>query len=101
MRVVNQAVEDGICESRITDDLVPVFYGKLTGNDGGSVSMPFFDAEKFKAATREQWDRHAQGWNAESEKIRQWLRPSTDAMIEMANVRIGSRVLDVAALAVP
>ncbi len=56
-----------------------------------------FDAEKFKAATREQWDHSAQGWNAASEKIRQWLRPATDAMIAMANVREGARVLDVAA----
>ena len=55
------------------------------------------DAESFKAATREQWDHCAQGWNAESEKIRQWLRPSTDAMIAMANIRDGARVLDVAA----
>jgi SAM-dependent methyltransferase len=56
-----------------------------------------FDAEIFKAATREQWDRHAQGWNDASGKIRQWLRQSTDAMIEMANIRPGARVLDVAA----
>jgi SAM-dependent methyltransferase len=56
-----------------------------------------FDAEIFKAATREQWDRHAQGWNDASGNIRQWLRQSTDAMIEMANIRAGARVLDVAA----
>lgn len=56
-----------------------------------------FDAETFKAATREQWDRHAQGWNDASGKIRQWLRQSTDAMIEMANIRAGAHVLDVAA----
>lgn len=56
-----------------------------------------FDAERFKAATREQWDRSAPGWNAESEKIRQWLRPATDAMIAMAGIREGARVLDVAA----
>jgi len=56
-----------------------------------------FDAEIFKAATREQWDRHAQGWNDASGNIRQWLRQSTDAMIEMVNIRAGARVLDVAA----
>lgn len=59
--------------------------------------LAFDEAEKFKAATREQWDRHAQGWNDESGKIRQWLREATDAMIEMANIRVGARVLDVAA----
>ena len=61
------------------------------------MTMLTFDAETFKATTREQWDRHAQGWNDASEKIRHWLRQSTDAMIEMANVRTGARVLDVAA----
>jgi len=61
------------------------------------MTTPAFNAEKFKAATREQWDRHAKGWNDKSESIRQWLRESTDAMIEMAGVRAGARVLDVAA----
>lgn len=61
-----------------------------------NASAPF-DAEKFKAATREQWDKHAKGWNDNSGNIRQWLRESTDAMLEMAGVRPGARVLDVAA----
>lgn len=29
-----------------------------------------FDAEKFKAATREQWDKYAEGWNDKSAQIR-------------------------------
>lgn len=61
-----------------------------------SASAPF-DAEKFKAATREQWDKSAKGWNDKSAQIRDWLRESTDAMLEMADVRPGARVLDVAA----
>jgi SAM-dependent methyltransferase len=56
-----------------------------------------FDPQKFKAASRDQWDKHAQGWNDKSAQIRDWLRESTDAMLEMAEVRHGSRVLDVAA----
>jgi len=56
-----------------------------------------FDAEKFKAATREQWDKHAKGWNDHSVQIGDWLRASTDAMLAMADVRPGMRVLDVAA----
>src|SRR5690242_5544882 len=56
-----------------------------------------FDAEKFKAATREQWDRHAKGWNDHSAQIGDWLRESTDAMLAMAGVGPGARVLDVAA----
>ena len=56
-----------------------------------------FDAEKFKATTREQWDRHAKGWNDHSAQIADWLRVSTDAMLTMADVEPGARVLDVAA----
>jgi ubiquinone/menaquinone biosynthesis C-methylase UbiE len=56
-----------------------------------------FDAEKSKAATREQWDKHAKGWNDHSVQIGDWLRESTDAMLAMAEVGPGARVLDVAA----
>jgi len=54
-------------------------------------------SEGFKAAVREQWDRSAQGWNDESPKIRSWLTEATNAMIEMAGIQAGMRVLDVAA----
>src|SRR5258708_24059792 len=56
-----------------------------------------FDAEKFKAATREQWEKHAKGWNDHGAQIRDWLRPSTEAMLTMAEVGAGAHVLDVAA----
>ena len=56
-----------------------------------------FDAEIFKAATREQWDKHAQGWNDHGAQIGNWLRASTDTMLAMAEVGPGARVLDVAA----
>jgi len=55
------------------------------------------NAEQFKAGTREQWDRHAKGWNESSAQIRDWLRASTAAMLEMAEIGPGARVLDVAA----
>jgi SAM-dependent methyltransferase len=55
------------------------------------------DNDAFKFAMREQWDRSAHGWNSESAKIRGWLAEATSAMIEMANIRPGMRVLDVAA----
>lgn len=55
------------------------------------------EADPFKRAMREQWDSSAQGWNNESAKIRGWLAEATSAMLEMANVRAGMRVLDVAA----
>lgn len=56
-----------------------------------------FDAENFKAATREQWDKHSKGWNDHSAQIGQWLRESTDAMLAMAEIAPGAHVLDVAA----
>jgi len=58
---------------------------------------PPFDAEKFKAATRDQWNKSAKGWNDRSEQIRVWLRASTDSMFDMLNLKLGFHVLDVAA----
>ena len=55
------------------------------------------DGPAFKAAAREQWDRSAPGWNAYTAEIRAWLRPATDAMIDMAGIGSGDAVLDVAA----
>ena len=55
------------------------------------------DSQAFKAAVRSHWNAAARGWDAHSPAIRAWLRPSTDAMIAMAGVVQGSRVLDVAA----
>ena len=55
------------------------------------------DAEAFKFATRRQWDQAASGWNAHTAQIREWLQPATEAMLEMAGVRRGARVLDIAA----
>jgi SAM-dependent methyltransferase len=55
------------------------------------------DTEAFKAATRKQWDEAAQSWNDHTPRIRAWLRGATDAMLDMALVRPGARVLDVAA----
>src|SRR5258708_38825935 len=56
-----------------------------------------FDAEKFKAAMREQWEKHAKDRNDHSAQIGDWLRESTDAMLAMAEVGPGAHVLDVAA----
>lgn len=55
------------------------------------------DTEAFKAATRIQWDKAARSWNDHTPRIRAWLRGSTDAMLDMAGIRRGARVLDVAA----
>lgn len=56
-----------------------------------------FDSQGFKRATLQQWQTAAQGWNEHTPGIRQWLRAATDAMLGMAGVARGARVLDVAA----
>ena len=55
------------------------------------------DVETFKRAAFAQWEQAAPGWNDHTAQIRDWLRPATDAMLSMAGVRAGMRVLDVAA----
>jgi SAM-dependent methyltransferase len=65
--------------------------------DDRTPARPAPDPQAFKARARDQWDRSARGWNEHTPQIRAWLRAATDAMLEMAGVRPGARVLDVAA----
>lgn len=58
---------------------------------------PDFDAATFKTATRTLWNQHAKGWNDHGRQIGEWLREPTDAMLAMAGIGPGMRVLDVAA----
>ncbi len=44
-----------------------------------------------------KWDKTAAGWDKHTPEIRNWLRVTTDAMIEMAAIRPGDTVLDLAA----
>jgi ubiquinone/menaquinone biosynthesis C-methylase UbiE len=50
-----------------------------------------------KDAVRTQWNQSAKGWSDSSAVIRPWLHEATQAMIGMAGIKPGSRVLDVAA----
>ncbi len=56
-----------------------------------------FDAEKYKATTRAQWDGAAQAWNDWGGVLRHWLGEATEVMLDMAGVAAGGRVLDIAA----
>ncbi len=56
-----------------------------------------FDADKFRQTTRAQWENAAQAWDAWSPLLADWLGAATQAMLEMARVGPGSRVLDIAA----
>jgi SAM-dependent methyltransferase len=61
------------------------------------MSATVFDPAKFKESTRQQWQAAAKAWNDWGVFLRQWLRPATEQMLDMAHVADGSRVLDVAA----
>jgi len=54
-------------------------------------------AADFKTAVRNHWDAAAAGWDQHTPALHAWLRQTTEAMIAMAGVQAGSRVLDVAA----
>lgn len=56
-----------------------------------------FDADKFRQTTRAQWETAAEAWDRWSPLLGQWLGAATDAMLEMAHVGPGTRVLDIAA----
>lgn len=62
-----------------------------------TTQAPRFDAAKYKETTRQQWQSAAQAWNDWGPFLRRWLGESTELMLDMAGVRTGSRVLDVAA----
>lgn len=56
-----------------------------------------FNAEHYKTTTRQQWQSAAKAWNDWGGTLRTWLGPATEAMLDMAKVDTGSRVLDIAA----
>ena len=56
-----------------------------------------FDAKTYKSTTRQQWQDAAEAWNAWGKLLGEWLGPATEAMLDMAAIGKGSRVLDVAA----
>ena len=43
MSVVNQPVQDGLSDGGITDMIMPIFYGELTGNKGRGIAVALFN----------------------------------------------------------
>ena len=60
-------------------------------------STPTFDPAKYKDTTTQQWQAAAEAWHRWGPTLAEWLGPSTETMLDMARVRTGTRVLDVAA----
>jgi ubiquinone/menaquinone biosynthesis C-methylase UbiE len=56
-----------------------------------------FDPDKFRQATRAQWEAAAEAWDRWAPLLARWLGPATEAMLDMAAVGPGARTLDVAA----
>ncbi len=61
------------------------------------MSTAVFDPVRYEETTREQWQAAAQAWNEWESFLRAWLGPATELMLDMAEVGVGDRVLDVAA----
>ncbi|MES2154586.1 MAG: methyltransferase domain-containing protein [bacterium] len=56
-----------------------------------------FDAETYKATTKTQWEKAAEPWSRWGPTLHTWLGPATQQMLDMAGLRPGGAVLDVAA----
>ena len=61
------------------------------------MSAKAFDPVVYKETTRRQWQDAAAAWDRWSEVLERWLGPATEVMLDLAGIRQGSRVLDVAA----
>jgi ubiquinone/menaquinone biosynthesis C-methylase UbiE len=56
-----------------------------------------FDPKLYKDTTREQWQVAAEAWHRWHPTLKTWLGPVTDSMLDMAQVKTGYRILDIAA----
>ena len=56
-----------------------------------------FDAQKYKNAQREQWNKDGAAWQRWNPTLDRWYGEATRQMLDLARVRPGQRILDVAA----
>lgn len=56
-----------------------------------------FDPVAFKETTRTQWQNAAASWYSWEATLDAWLGPVTDAMLDLAKLKLGDRVLDLGA----
>ena len=62
-----------------------------------SQATPTFDPVKYKETTCKQWQEAAEAWHGWRAAIEEWLGEATRAMLDLAAIGRGDRVLDVAA----
>jgi SAM-dependent methyltransferase len=60
-------------------------------------NAPQFDPVKYKNTTHDQWQAAAEAWYRWSSTLNQWLGDATEKMLDMAGVKSGDHVLDIAA----
>lgn len=56
-----------------------------------------FDPAKYKNAQREQWNKDGAAWRRQTPTLERWYGPLTCQMLELAGIRPGQRILDIAA----
>jgi SAM-dependent methyltransferase len=56
-----------------------------------------FDAAKYKAAQREQWNRDGAAWRRWNPTLDRWYGEATRQMLDLARIQRDQRILDVAA----
>lgn len=56
-----------------------------------------FDAAKYKNAQREQWNKDGAAWRRWNPTLDRWYGEATREMLDLARIRPGQRVLDIAA----
>jgi SAM-dependent methyltransferase len=56
-----------------------------------------FDPGAYKETTRQQWQEAAEAWHRWGPTLEEWLGEATGLMLDLAHVREGDRVLDIAA----
>jgi SAM-dependent methyltransferase len=59
--------------------------------------MTAFDPGAYKETTRAQWQDAASAWHRWDPVFDRWLGPATERMLDLAGVREGPRVVDIAA----
>lgn len=59
--------------------------------------QPSFDAAKYKAAQREQWNKDGAAWLRWNPTLDRWYGEATRQMLDLARIQPGQRILDIAA----
>lgn len=58
---------------------------------------PLFDADKYKNAQREQWNKDGAAWRRWNPILDRWYGEVTRQMLDLARIQPGQRMLDIAA----